>query len=429
MELLRRAVQMLGPVVAQGNPNQETPEEMRIRESLWYGRLYINGSMTSLEYYRAHFGSTPQLQSAPLVFADPFHGCTPLRNNVTGAVVVVRRGRCTFLDKAHNVSTANASGVVIVNMNDRIFRVSGGYALGDKPINVTLPSNLTVVMVRQSALPVLKQALRAGPEPPSARFVPLQCGEGRSVCEPVTAADRAYVAGTAMDSGYVVVPSTGRRYEFVSATFGGVMPEGQVKLASLRPSHGCGMVPRGPLGWMQFIVTRAALDLLWGHGWPEDGARLEDRAVIVERGRCQLGLKALNIQRTGAKLMVVVSREGEPIEPFGATSKTTAKIQLPAIMVNHAAGRELQRLAEEDPEASILLMPVRPGFAAAWLDVAHISWPEDGTAMNVDYAKRLAANEGSPERLSFLEHSYEQAVTQREGQRQRPEAFAHSGEL
>jgi hypothetical protein len=413
---MKEAVALMTPAAVQTAQQKRRAQENINREKLNYGRLYLNGSATSLEYYRAYFGAFPEASSAPLVFADPFHACTPLRNNVTGAIVVVRRGRCTFLDKAHNVSMANASAVVIVNMNDKIFRVSGGYALGDKPINITLPSNITVAMVKASSMQVLKQAVSASSSAPLARFVPLECGDGRSVCEPVTTDDRDYITATAMDSGYITIPGTGERFEFVAATFGGVMPQGEVRLTGVRPGHACGRVPKGPLGWAQFLVTRAAWDLVRGYGWPKDGSRLEGKAVLVERGRCQLGYKALNLQGTGAKLMVVISPPGEPIEPFGATSRMKAKIQLPAIMVNNEAGRRLQRLiGGEKQEAVVILTPARPGFAPAWLDLAHITWPAGASdkMLEDEYAKHLAAHASSSERTAYVQDSFEKEVERR----------------
>jgi hypothetical protein len=315
---------------------------------------------------------------------------------------------------------ANASAVLIVNMNDKIFRVSGGYALGDKPINITLPSNITVAMVKFSAMPVLKQAVSASPVAPLARFVPLQCGDGRSVCEPVTSSDRDYVAATAMDSGYITIPATGERFEFVAATFGGVMPQGEVGLTSVRPRHACGRVPRGPLGWAQFLLTRAAWDLVRGYGWPKDGARLEGKAVLVERGRCQLGYKAHNLQGTGAKVMIVISPPGEPIEPFGATSRMKAKIQLPGIMITNEAGRRLLQVVETEKEdARIIITPARPGFAQAWLDLAHLTWPEGSTdqMLEQEYAKYLAVHSSSDERTKYLEQGFREELARRRANR------------
>jgi len=56
--------------------------------------------------------------------ADPIHACKKLKNNVTGAMVVAVRGKCPYLDKATNVSAANASAIIIVNSQEELYRVS-----------------------------------------------------------------------------------------------------------------------------------------------------------------------------------------------------------------------------------------------------------------------------------------------------------------
>ncbi|WIA37908.1 hypothetical protein OEZ86_001285 [Tetradesmus obliquus] len=56
-------------------------------------------------------------RAAPLVLAEPLDGCKGLRNAalLRGAVAVVGRGRCSFLDKAMVADAAGAVGLVVMN--------------------------------------------------------------------------------------------------------------------------------------------------------------------------------------------------------------------------------------------------------------------------------------------------------------------------
>jgi hypothetical protein len=248
------------------------------------------------------------MRSAPLVIADPPDACRVPRNNVTGALVLVTRGRCAFLDKAMNVSVANASAILILNRDEDIYRVSAGYGLGEKPINVTLPENITVVMLKASARPILWRlaAKEATPAAPHGRLVPLACGEGRSVCEPVTVEEASYLSEGASASGRLVVPATGERFEFVASTFGGPLPEGRINISAADPPHACGMVPTGVLGWARFLLLRAVPDLYRGYGWPHEGGALGGRLALVARGGCHFGQKAESLQSTDARGMILV---------------------------------------------------------------------------------------------------------------------------
>ena len=54
--------------------------------------------------------------TAPLILADSFRACKPLRNAaiVKGRMVLVERGDCMFVDKARNLQAAGAAGGIVV---------------------------------------------------------------------------------------------------------------------------------------------------------------------------------------------------------------------------------------------------------------------------------------------------------------------------
>jgi len=56
-------------------------------------------------------------RKAPVVFIEPKHGCGHILNkeNLKGAIVVVRRGGCAFMRKAYNVERWGGVGMVVGN--------------------------------------------------------------------------------------------------------------------------------------------------------------------------------------------------------------------------------------------------------------------------------------------------------------------------
>jgi hypothetical protein len=57
-------------------------------------------------------------RTAPLILAEPLEGCRGIRNAalLRGAMVVMNRGRCSFVDKAMAADAAGAVGLVVLNM-------------------------------------------------------------------------------------------------------------------------------------------------------------------------------------------------------------------------------------------------------------------------------------------------------------------------
>jgi hypothetical protein len=96
----------------------------------------------SFEYALASFGGPPPVGSIEVVFSDPIEGCNGTDTSTwSGKAIVVRRGNCTFLQKAKIANTGNASVLIIVNTEDRVDSPSSGLGV-DK--NVTEPEVLAL---------------------------------------------------------------------------------------------------------------------------------------------------------------------------------------------------------------------------------------------------------------------------------------------
>jgi PA domain len=110
--------------------------------------------------------------------ASPTLGCAPLVGFPAGAIALVDRGGCTFVQKATNAQTAGASAVIVVN------NVAGdpGTLTGDGP-GITIP----VVMVSQADGNTIKAGVpatgRVSFDPESDFYTPLSIS-GRFITDP-----------------------------------------------------------------------------------------------------------------------------------------------------------------------------------------------------------------------------------------------------
>ncbi len=101
-------------------------------------------------YEGAVFGPslTPDLAfCGDLVWADDSLGCTPVINDLTGKIALVRRKTCNFSLKVYHAQQAGAIAVLVVNHYDNATDGPctwniGGMAAGDSATAVTIPSIL-----------------------------------------------------------------------------------------------------------------------------------------------------------------------------------------------------------------------------------------------------------------------------------------------
>jgi hypothetical protein len=95
-------------------------ERQWLKELTEGGVLHIHRAKASstdpqtYEYLLAHFGTKVAHKDSAkgLVMAKPVEACEPLEKDVKGKAVLVRRGTCSFVQKAENVQ--NAGGVVMI---------------------------------------------------------------------------------------------------------------------------------------------------------------------------------------------------------------------------------------------------------------------------------------------------------------------------
>lgn len=101
------------------------------RAATLYGRLYIDGSVSSFEYYQATFGGPVRFNHGELVWVEPSTGCgldASTAQDLTGKLAVVERGECTFIDKANSVAHTKAAAMLVINSDEELFHLAAGIA-------------------------------------------------------------------------------------------------------------------------------------------------------------------------------------------------------------------------------------------------------------------------------------------------------------
>jgi len=153
---------------SKNNANMATPEDglpPRLQVYVWSGEG--NSSLTAgtrtPAVGLAAFGPSTFDVTALLALANDGTGtvtdaCQPLTNNVTGTIVIVDRGSCTFKTKTLNVQ--NAGGVGVIMANNAVTTTPP--ALGDDA-SITTPITIGTLSILQADGVTLKADLAGGP--------------------------------------------------------------------------------------------------------------------------------------------------------------------------------------------------------------------------------------------------------------------------
>jgi hypothetical protein len=116
-----------------------------------YGHMFVAGSILPVEFFRATFGGLVPCGSRDLVVAADTYGCAYDGDDVLGRYVVTRRGTCPFIAKALAAQRAGAAGVVVVNNEPGVLRMSMANLTDGFEVVVPLlmvPQNATEPLLR-----------------------------------------------------------------------------------------------------------------------------------------------------------------------------------------------------------------------------------------------------------------------------------------
>lgn len=263
-----------------------------LRDSRFWGRLYIDGWPQPIQYFRAHFGSTPPVGRKRFIFAEPRDACEPMTNgaHITSEhVIIAHRGKCTFGSKAKNAFNTASSGLVIINNEPGLEHLPG-------PDAHDIPFSIVSISQQEGAL--LESYYDDGAKDAASGFgrevygyvVPVNCENNGARCIPATYEERRYISDL-HDGGVISMthvkskplPESDLPLEYLLAHFGTkVAPaSAQLDVIVARPAEACGPIENDVKG----------------------------KAVLVRRGGCPFVKKAESVQAAGGVAVVIGSTD------------------------------------------------------------------------------------------------------------------------
>jgi hypothetical protein len=342
------------------------------RESLTWGRIFLDRGVTNHQYFKARFGGDIPTGSHPIVPAEPILGCGPIKNAdaVKGAIAVVNRGECTYATKARSLQKAGAIGVLIKNNEDQGLT----HPPGPDGTDVTI----AVAMITHEFGNLLHRVTKV--EPTRAQLMPIYCEKesGVSVCLPVTEQEKeqhVVTEGGVLEGGEF-------KAEFLTAKFGAPIPTKPLILAASDPSNGCG-------------------DL--------DSSKLTGKAVLLRRGGCTFLDKVSNAQKAGAAAAIVINTQPGILRMDSLKRYESYNISTPTVMISTEKGDELQEKLTAGAEISVEFKDT--GLKASVWDnlrneVAAEQWPlEPEEALDM-YKGLLKHHMDSDERTLYLQDAF-----------------------
>lgn len=125
-------------------------------------RNWVNGvEDENIVGLSARFGASlprhaSEAQQLPSALANPFNCCSNLTSKLSNSIVLAKRGDCTFTSKAIFAQTSGATGLLVINDNEDLYKMV--CSENDTSVAVTIP----VVMIPKSAGDKLKNSLDIG---------------------------------------------------------------------------------------------------------------------------------------------------------------------------------------------------------------------------------------------------------------------------
>lgn len=334
--------------------------DLELRNKQKYGRIYLENGVQSFEFTMASFGGVPPVGKQPIVLSQTLGECNSSHTtNYHGNLVLVLRGNCTFLEKAKNALSNNATGVLIVNTEDKLESFASGVGIdkGVKEEMVAVLNSFPVVCLSNTSWESLSQAIAFQPTLPTyVHVVPLKCRTGGQ-CLPVLKEEKEVQAEVSWGTMRIRRGKTAKSFEFLTSNFGSNLPVNQeLPILFADPIDACS--PLKPIEGGKGVF-----------------------ALVAHRGTCRFDIKALHAHQAGARFLIVVDVEDHALQRMGGMHPEVGLVGIPSALVTAEAGRWLETVATSSTDlAWIELFPAPDtrGFDN-WLEVAYMNWAEDGT--------------------------------------------------
>jgi len=342
------------------------------RESLTWGRVFLDRGVNNHQYFKARFGGDIPMGKHPVVISEPILGCGGIKNvdAVKGAIVIVDRGECTYSTKARSLQKAGALAVLVSNKK--------GDGLTHPPGPDGADITIGVGMITHDFGEILKSVAKR--EQSKAQLLPIYCEKesGVSVCLPVTDAEKEQhevTEGGALKAGDF-------QAEYLTAKFGAPLPNTPLVLAAADPSNGCG-------------------DL--------DSEKLSGKSVLLRRGGCTFLDKVSNAQRAGAVAAVVINTQPGILRMDSLKRYESYNITIPTVMISTEKGDELEEKLSSGEELTVVYED--NGLKASVWDnlrneVAAEQWPLEPEEALEMYKALLKNHLDSDERTLYLQDAF-----------------------
>ena len=326
--------------------------ELNERRHLKYGRIYLQNSVQSFEYLTASFGGSPPLGLFPIHInsIENLNLCDLIPNlDLTGKVLIIKRGNCTFLTKALNAWKLNASVLIIVNNEDHLDSPSSGLGV-DKSITDSIVKQLEhfpIIAVSNTSFIKFEIAMKYSSPNAMITIVPLKCGHG-GVCLPVTQEEKLLISEITWGTLHFIENNLNHSYQFLTSTFGSSLPGNnrqEYPLLLSNPIDGCETLQND---------------------------YQENSIFVATRGNCNFDVKVLNAQNRGAMLLIIIDIEDNALQRIGGQNPISGYVGIPSILVTKICGDEIFHRFNNNLNTNVSIeIGVGDSVSDAWIDVAY----------------------------------------------------------
>lgn len=371
---------------------EDVEGQMRLRESRFWGRLYIEGWPQTIQFFRAHFGTQAPMGRKTFVFAEPRDACSTLTNaeHLTEEhVVLANRGTCTYGTKAKNVVQSGASAIVIINNEPGLDHLPG-------PDAHDISFSVSSIPHQEGQLLESIYDEGLGSNGPFGRvlsgyMVPINCENSGARCVPATYEERLFIKNM-KDGGMIHIKSSSHSVkddefplEYLLAHFGTKLLDAsdELSLAIARPAEACSSIEND----------------------------IKGKVVLVRRGGCPFVKKAEEVQAAGGRVMVLGNTHSHIVRmgveprwkgldtaiPIVMISKRVYSILVAESMV---VGDELKVSFSEDDSVT----------GATWEPIERLvqgeGWPRSETYIEKKYNEMKDEHKGFPDRIASIDGAY-----------------------
>lgn len=340
------------------------------RKKLRYGRIYFPNAVQTVEYLLASFGAPPPIGLLPVVLSKTEYGCGSSffnetavpsvdveadEEDVSGAILVVKRGGCSFLHKAHEAHRRQARALIIVNNEDRLESPSSGLGIEANVTesSVTAVASVTVVSVSNTSWATFmhNNRLAIHEEAKSmAQLIPLKCVAGGK-CFPLIEEEKA--VQSEISAGALRLRNSAgevKTFEFLTSTFGGTLPSESFPIHVSSPLDACSELSTSVLG----------------------------SALLATRGNCPFDLKSLNIENAGAILQIIIDENDTALQRIGAAPVGAGYVGIPTIYAVAPAGDFIRSSINRGYNINGHITGYSDQIVSNyWIELSYAEWSDD----------------------------------------------------